>query len=265
MDYFPQLSTGSSLQFPLKKSQVFRTLSVSTEDGRVSRYSDGGWRSVEWELQFSGLTSAEWTNLSGHFTVAEGRLRSFPFLDGSDNLLLWSEDPGQSAWTVDPLLHFSPGISDPVGGTRGIGFQNSGISWQGLVQSIPAPASFTYCFSVYARSAAGGQIGMFINGNGQQILRTAYVGTDWQRYFVSGSLAGTDNMVHFGLQVDQSNEVDLYGMQVEPQTAASRYKKTSSVCGVHAECRYDQDELSVISDRPESYATTIRLIAREPV
>ncbi len=263
MDYFPQLSTGTSTQYPLKKSLTFRTITLTSEDGRVSKYADGGWRSIQWELQFAGLTSTEWTNLSNHFADAEGRLNSFPFLDGSDNLLLWSGDPSNSAWTVDPLLHLASGGADPNGGTEGAGLQNSGTTWQGISQTLAAPANFTYCFSVFARSSASAQMRLSINGNGQQLQQQMAVGVDWRRYYVSGSLPGTDKLIHFGLQIDQGNQVELFGLQAEPQMGASRYKRTTSLCGVYAACRYDQDQLILTSDRPESYATTIRLIFRE--
>ena len=76
MNFFPQLSTGNSTQYPLKKIQSFRTVKVATEDGRTSRYSDSGSRVVQWELQFAGLTATEWAKLTNHFASAEVR-RSF--------------------------------------------------------------------------------------------------------------------------------------------------------------------------------------------
>ena len=265
MNFFPQLSTGSSLQYPFQRSQVLRTLKTAGEDGTVSKYSDGGWRNVQWELEFAGLNSSEWASIRGHFAMAEGRLNSFPFLDGSDNLLLWSEDLSNSAWMVDPLLQVSPSVADPNNTNHGNGIHNAGIALQGISQTIAAPASFTYCFSLFARSTSGSQMILTINGNGQQLQQTVTVGSDWRRYMVSGNLPGSDNLVRFGLQIEPANRVDLYGLQVEPQMGASRYKKTTSLCGTHADCRYDQDQLGVTSDREGSYSTTIRLISREPI
>ena len=265
MDSFPQLSTGSSLQYPLQKSQVFRTLANRSGDGTNSKYSDGGWRTIRWELSFAGLTSSEWQNLSNHFVMAEGRLNSFQFLDGSDNLLLWSEKPTNNAWNVDPLSEVTLGAADPNDNSSGFSLRNLGSAWQGISQGIPAPAAFTYCFSVFARSTTDSQMLLSMNGNGQQLQHQVVVGTDWRRYVLSGSLPGTDQLVQFSLRIEQASKVDLFGLQVEPQMGASRYKKTNSLCGVHSNCRYDQDELGVVSDRPDSYSTTIRLISREPI
>lgn len=265
MDYFPQLSTGNSAQYPLIKRHSFRTATVTSADGRSSKYEDGGWRNIQWELQFAGLTSEEWTRFSNHFANAEGMLNTFPFLDGSDNLLKWSDKLSDSAWTVDPLLTSTIGIADPTGGTQGLRIQNAGIAWQGVQQTLAAPAAFTYSFSVSARSDAGARMRMNISGNGQNVQQEFAVDTEWRRYVVTGNLPGTDLLVHFGLQIDQANQAEIFGMQVEPQIGASRYKKTTALNGVHLNTRYDQDELKLTSDRPGEYSTTIRLISREPL
>jgi hypothetical protein len=265
MDYFPQLSTGNSLQYPLKKNQVCRTVTITSEDGRNSKYADNGWRSIQWELQFTELTREEWASLSNHFATAEGKLNTFPFSDGSDNLLKWSEMLSNNVWTVDPLLHSTEGIADPIGGMHGLRVQNAGTTWQGFSQRLPVPAAFTHCFSVYARSDGSTHLRISLSGNAQQTQREFALDTEWRRYVVTGSFSGTDELVTFGMQIDGSNPVDIYGMQVEPQTGASRYKRTLALNGVHPNTRYDQDELKLTSNRPDEYSTTIRLISREPL
>ncbi len=265
MDYFPQLSTGNSVQYPLKKSQSFRTVTVTSADGRSSKYEDGGWRTIQWELQFSELTGDEWLNLSNHFAIAEGRLNTFPFLDGSDNLLKWSEKLSDGVWTVDPMFHSTEGVTDPIGGTQGLRIQNVGTTWQGISQRLPAPAAFKYCFSVFARSEGGSHLTLSLNGNAQQIQQEFPVDTAWRRYVVSGSLPGTEQLAVFSLQIAGSSQIDLYGLQVEPQAGASRYKKTMALSGVHSITRYDQDELRLTSSRPGEYSTTVRLTSREPL
>lgn len=265
MDYFPQLSTGNSAQYPLKKHHAFRTVRAMSEDGRISKYADGGSRCIQWELQFSELTSDEWLRLSSHFASAEGRLNSFPFLDASDNLLMWSEKLNDSVWTVDPLLHTPGGATDPLGGTHGFRIQNTGATWQGFSQRLPAPANFTYCFSVYARSEVDGQLRITSTGNAQQVQQEFTTGTEWRRYAISGSFPGTEDLVSFGLQISGGSQVEVYGLQVEPQAGASRYKRTMAVNGVHPNTRYDQDELRLTSNRPEEYSTMIRLTSREPL
>lgn len=106
---------------------------------------------------------------------------------------------------------------------------------------------------------------MNISGDSQQVQQEFAIDPEWRRYVVTGNLPGTELVVHFGLQINQGNQVDLFGMQVEPQTGASRYKKTMALNGVHQSTRYDQDELKLTSNRPDEYSTTIRLVSREPL
>jgi len=263
MDFFPQLSTGNSIQYPIKKTQVFRTATVTSEDGRCSKIADTGSRAIEWEIQFAGLTPSEWAGVANHFATAEGRLNSFPFLDGSDNLLKWSEKLSDPAWTVDPLLQVTEGAADPHGGTSGLSVHNTGTAWQGFTQTLAAPAAFTYTFSLMARSDSATHMRVAISGNSQQVQREFVLDQSWRQYVVTGSLPGTELTVDFGVLIDPGSQAGLYGLQAEPQMGASRYKRTTAMNGLHPNTRYGQDELKLTSDRPDSYATTIRLISRE--
>src|SRR5690242_7336657 len=118
MSCFPQLLTGASSQYPIRKRSVCRTVRNQCMDGREIKLADAAGSSIEWMLTFQELIDEEIAALRDFFLSMEGSLNSFLFLDPTDNLLTWSEAFDQDAWQKDPLLELSGGRSDPSGGSN---------------------------------------------------------------------------------------------------------------------------------------------------
>src|SRR5215468_283528 len=117
MFYFPQLSTGSIAQYPIQKRCVMRTIVNQAADGNQYKLADAKAEAVEWILKFQTLTDAERDALISLYTDVEGIFGSFTFLEPADNLLVWSEDLTQNAWSHNSQLSVTKGVADPNGGT----------------------------------------------------------------------------------------------------------------------------------------------------
>ncbi len=172
MLHYPQLTSGSVCQFPVKRRTTLRTVSNELPSGDNIRMSDPGAARVRWQLQYLGLTDGERSSIEQLFEAAEGRLTTFTFLDPTDNLLMWSEDYTKPVWTVDPLLQVTGGIADPFGGSGAMQLTNTAQAPQSATQSIGAASWFQYCLSVYLRCDSPSTIQLVISAAGQE-LRSA--------------------------------------------------------------------------------------------
>src|SRR5579863_3831656 len=124
MFYFPQLSTGAIGQYPIQKRRLTRTVTNEATDGVMFKLVDTNAVAVEWTLQFTTMSDDESNALALLFNNVEGQLGSFTFLDPTDNLLLWSEDLTQPAWSANSLLTITGGVADPNGGTSATQLSN---------------------------------------------------------------------------------------------------------------------------------------------
>ncbi len=145
MAFFPQLSTGVACQYPLRRTQVFRSVVNRMRDGRQLKAFDAGSSGLEIELDLNGLTDDEMTGLEQFFSEQEGRRNTFGFLDPAMNLLQWSEDFSKSAWTRGPLLVLNGSEEDPWGTQRAMRLENTAVAAQATVQAISAPGGYRYC------------------------------------------------------------------------------------------------------------------------
>src|SRR3984893_17511160 len=112
MLYFPQLSSGATGQYPIRKRSIEKTIVNLSPDGRTIKYSDPSAALLEWQLAFPDLYDSEIDALQEFFAACEGRLNAFTFLNPIGNLLAWSEDLGQPVWETSTLLQLSAGVSD---------------------------------------------------------------------------------------------------------------------------------------------------------
>jgi hypothetical protein len=240
MAYFPQLA-----QFPARRRLVQRTVVTRQAGGTSWKLADPAEAAIEWELDLKGLTAAECGAIDSLFESVEGRLGTFAFLDPFDNLLKWSEDLSADEWVKDPLLDIS-----------GAMVINPGPGELALQQSVRAPAWFQYCFSAYAR---GGQVRLFARAGSQTTSQTFVTGEQWQRLELQVMPGGTEENIVFGAAIPEGAAVEMYGFQVEPQPAASAYKKTTAHSGVHAAARFLDDALEVTADGVENYSLLVRI------
>jgi hypothetical protein len=174
MSYFPQLTTGATVQYPFELTQHFRTVMNLTEDGGVIRFSDLGRQIVEWRCQYDDLSAAEWDALKSLHTEVEGRLETFTFFDPSDNLLVWSEEFDRAAWIRDPFISVASGVADPFGGSAASLLSSGSVADQRITQVVRVPGTFSTCFSIWLRGSSPGGISMVrLSGGGLQLASAA--------------------------------------------------------------------------------------------
>jgi hypothetical protein len=261
MLHYPQLTSGSICQFPVKRRTTLRTVSNDLPSGDNIRMSDRGAARVRWQLQYVGLTDGERSSLEQLFESAEGRLTTFTLLDPTDNLLMWSEDYTKSVWTVDPLLQVTAGIADPFGGTGATQLTNTAQVAQSATQSIPAASWFQYCFSVYVRCDTPSTIELVFSAAGQELRSAIAVGVVWTRAAKTGSIPSTQDLISFRLELPAGARVSTFGAQVEPQLAPGHYKKSLDRAGVYSSTRFDSDSLAITTEAPNQHSCSVSLVS----
>jgi hypothetical protein len=261
MLYYPQLTTGSIAQFPVTRTVNMRTVANQLPSGFTIRMADTGAQKVQWRLVYSDLTDGERSSLESLFEASEGQLNTFTFLDPTDNLLMWSEDWTQSAWTPDPLLQVTGGVADPLGGSAAMQLTNTAQTTQQIIQNTGGPSSFVYCYSVYVRSNAPATIQLVVTATGQATLTAVTTGASWTRVTASGSLSVQQNGIGFGVQLPAGVQVDAFGAQVEAQPGAGVYKQTIDLGGIYSSTRFSSDLLSVTANAPNQHSCQIGLIS----
>jgi hypothetical protein len=254
---FPQLRSGAVAQLPLQRSETYRTLRNLLSDGRDVRMTDGGFATVGWTLKFSDLTADEAQALQSLFQSAGGRLATFTFVDPSANLLCWSDDLTNACWSKDPQLALSQ-VPDAFGGSVGTQIANSAAAAQTVSQSTNAPATLTYCFSMYLRSDTPAQVALTI---GEVVVVTASLSGAWRRW-QAAAVGGAGQQVVFGLSIPPGATVQVCGLQAEAQPAAGVYKSTTGIGGVFQNSRFDQDSMDVSATEAGFFACNVRIISR---
>ncbi|HBY60806.1 MAG TPA: hypothetical protein DEH78_13370 [Solibacterales bacterium] len=262
MSPFPQLSSGAQVQYPLTRVQRIRTARTESPDGYEFRLADQNSATVEWEIRYKGLTSDERTWLETHFAEAEGRLRRFTFLDAASNLLRWSENLADAVWDTGPLVGKTGGQPDPLGGTAAWRLVNTAITPQRVAQTIPAPAGFTYAFSLYARSTGPDAIRLIHEGGQTSVAADRPVNEGWQRVSSAAKLGQSGANITFAVEMAPGAAIDVFGFQVDPQPAPSSYRRTTSRSGVFNDARYAEDSLRVVAAANGLFEAHVRLIAR---
>jgi hypothetical protein len=257
MLYYPQLASGALGQYPVQKRSTHRTVVNDCQDGREIRLVDAGAASVAWSLAYGALADSELAALEQFFESAEGSLNSFTFLDPTANLLLWSESLGNAAWTASPLLQLTSNIADALGGTNATRVTNPTGSQGTIVQTLNAPGWFTYCLSVYVRASQSGNITLNLpSGNSSYPVQSG-----WKRIILSGHSQGTAGTITVGLGVPAGQTIDVFGLQLEAQPAASMYKQTFNTAGVYANAHFVSDTLSITTSAPNRHACTMQIVA----
>jgi hypothetical protein len=255
MAAYPQLGSGALSQFPVQKNRRVRTVVNRAADGHTIKLADPAAEITEWLLTYAELSDDEAAALRTFFVAAEGTLNGFTFLDPAGNLLAWSEQLNNAAWQKDPLLSLTGGISDPRGGTAAWRLSNGGEAEQGAGQTLAAPGEYQYCLSAYVRAAAATSVGLTV---GNQTVRRA-VSSEWTRvaWTCGGDAQATS--VRFAIGIGAGEVVDLYGLQVEAQTAASSYK-ASTRGGVYEDAHLGDDVLTITSTDVNRHSCTIKII-----
>jgi len=261
MLYFPQLSSGATGQYPIRKRAISRTIVNRAPDGRTIKYPDAGATLLEWQLTFQDLHDSEIDALQQFFAACEGRLNAFTFLNPVDNLLAWSEALDQPAWEASTLLQLTAGISDPKGGSAATRVTNPTASDLTLQQAINAPGWFSYCFSVYVRGQIANSVSLYLGAGAANVNGARQVQPNWSRIALSGKQNTTAESTAAGIIVPAGQSLDIFGLQLEPQPAASPYKRTFSADGVYASAHFSEDTLDVTTTAPNHHSCTLTITA----
>jgi hypothetical protein len=249
---FPQLTTGALAQFPVRKVRQKRTITNILGDMSTIKLPDPQGETIEWRLEYSGLSDAELMNLQQFHLAAEGSLNVFTFLDPTANLFSWSDDLSNAVWSVDPFLGLTGGVADPAGGTNAWHLSNAGAAPQSIVETLNAPGGYTYCVSAYSRSSEGAVVTVLLGGNRTPVT----VGSTWTRMVASGHGDATAESIAFGLELSAGGSLDVFGMQVEAQPSASGYK-SSTTGGVYENAYLLRDTFSFTTTDVNRHSATV--------
>ena len=255
MKCFPQLSTGASSQYPIRKRTATRTIRNRCLDGREIKLADPAGSRIEWQLTYRELVDTEIASLLDFFAQAEGRLGRFTFLDPTDNLLVWSENFDAAVWQRDALLEVSGEAGDPMGSTAAFHVVNTTAAPLRIRQTLNIPGTYHYALSVWVRSDEGCEVSLL---RGAQWTRRL-VRTDWNRVVFATNSDNAETAVAFGIEVAPGSAIDVFGAQLEPQVGASAYKKTTSAGGVYPATRFRDNALVVSMPGPGRHNCTIHL------
>jgi len=93
---------------------------------------------------------------------------------------------------------------------------------------------------------------------GSEVARRA-VTSEWTRISWTSSGEGQATSVRFAIEIEAGNVVDVYGLQVEAQTAASGYK-ASTRGGVYEDAHLGDDVLTMASTDVNRHSCTVKII-----
>jgi hypothetical protein len=245
---FPQISTGTIAQLPIRKTLHRRAVTNLMPGGATIKAADPDAYQVEWELRYRGLTDSERTAIEAFFQGARCRLRSFVFLDPTANLLRWSGDPTNAAWSRDGLLN--------VTGTDGVyRMINAAQTVQGFEQMVDCPEEFHYVFSAWARADAPMAITMRIGAVSSEVA----VSSEWRRLTCTGS---PQSQVVCRVDLPGGAVVEMRDFQLEAQPMPSEYRRTAQRGGVYPATRLAVDKLVFTANGIDDHAVTLRLVSR---
>jgi hypothetical protein len=254
MATYPQLGSGALCQYPVQKNRRARTVVNQAAGGSRIKLADPLGSATEWVLTYTDLSDEEANALLGFFAAAEGTLNGFTFLDPAGNLLAWSDQLDEDVWQKDPRLALSGGLDDPQGGTRAWRLTNAGGGEQGIGQTLAAPGEYQYCLSAYVRAATANGVRLTVGGETAQRAVTS----DWERIAYTSSGGSQDTSVRFGLEIAAGDVLEVYGLQVEAQTAASGYK-ASTQGGVYEDAHLGDDVLTITSTDANRHSCTVKI------
>ena len=259
---FPQLASGVTAQYPIKKYCAQRTIVNTLTDGHMVKLADPGAALSQWRLTYQNLADAEIDILQQFFATCEGQLNAFTFLDPFSNLLAWTEALDQGAWEESTFLQMTGGITDPTGGSAATRLTNPTGADLTLQQTINAPGWLSYCLSLYVRGQSGSGVSLFLQAGTAAINRSYALRTDWNRIHLGGSLITTAGSLSVGILIPAGQSVDAFGFQLEPQLAPSTYKRSLSANGVYPSAHFVKDEFVYTTSGPNSHACVLTITAR---
>lgn len=265
MRFYPQLTTGSTVQFPLVSSIAARTVENEMADGARVQWSDEAERSTRWVCRYQELLPAEWSAIRQLFDDCEGRLGEFVFPDPMGNLLAWSEDFARPDWAKSVGLTVQGAVAGPAAGTSGARVAVTGVAAGELLQTVALPGWYFTTFSIWVRGVSASSIDLVRKSGAVSQTATIAIDGTWKRVSLSGTTAGGPEANQFGLAIPAGAAVELFGAQLEAQPSASTYKRTLAASGIYQAARFDADELRPLMTAVDRVQVTVPMVARRGV
>jgi hypothetical protein len=254
--FFPQLSSGAMVQYPIRKTRHRRTILNTLADGSIIAAPDSYSGHLQWELVYQDLSAADGALLEGHFANCFGPWLPFVFIDPTANMLSNSTDFRIGSWQVGPSVAVQAGAADPFGGNTAFTVTNAGQTTQEISQTLAVPAWYQYCFSVYAASATPSQVELIRRADASQSV-TVNTNTAWARQVSSGQLSGsTQTTFTVAISLAAGQQLMLCAPQLEPQIAPSTYSPTAGSGGVYPNAHWAMNNLTITADSPSQFNTT---------
>jgi hypothetical protein len=258
---FPQLTSGAFAQYPIRKVTKIRTIKNIMADGSMLVAADQGAGQISWTLSYIELSTQDVTALQSHFEGCQGPLRAFTFLDPTENLLLSSADLNGASWLIPDNMTVEPGFLDPRAGADAFRVTNAASAPQAISQMLAAPASYQYCLSVYAMSSNSDQCALIRSSNTDQQAQTLPVNSQWSRLSSAGKLNDTGSGLSVAISLAAGQSIVLFGPQMEPQFAPSRFRPTFSAAGLYLNAHWAVSELVFRADAPSLFSTSFTIEA----
>lgn len=253
--YYPQLSSGAIVQYPMRKMQIARTIKNVMPDGSMILMSDPDGARLVWQMAYTELSTADINALQAHFEACVGPFHAFTFIDPTDNMLISSSNLSTAPWLISSLIVVGGGTADPFGGTGAFTVTNTGQISEQISQTLQVPAGYQYCFSVYAMSNGPAQITLLFQGPAMQDSTVVTIGPAWTRAVFSAKLSDPGVGFTVGISLMPGQQVQLYGPQLEAQVVPSSYHSTAQTGGVYTNAHWAIDQLIVTADAPNLFST----------
>jgi len=259
--FFPQLKSGAYAQYPLQKTRAARTIKNVLADGSMVAFADPGSSRLYWQLSFAELTAVEANALQAHFEACAGPVRAFTFIDPTDNMLISSSDLTSVVWNKPSLVHSIGDVGDPTGTTSAFTITNNATATEEVTQILSVPANYHYCFSLYAKSATPSAVTLVRRGMSAEAATAYYIGPDWTRLVSAGELGDAAIEFTIAIRLLAGQQITLYGPQLEPQLAPSRYRATGARGGIYRKSHWAVDDLVITATAPNLFSTAFSIEA----
>jgi hypothetical protein len=257
--FFPQLSSGATVQYPIKKTHISRNIQNVLPDGSMILFADpDGWM-LNWELTYSELNASDIGSLQTHFSNCSGPFHPFTFIDPTENMLLSSEALTNAAWLNQGGLAIAGNATDPTGGSAAFTVTNTSQAAQAITQPLNVPAGYQYCLSLYASSAAQTSLTLNRKGPTASQANSVSVRSAWARFVSSGQLNDSGIGLTVGFTVPAGAQVQIYGMQLEAQPDPSRYRPTAQTGGVFPNAHWASDQLMITAQGLNQFSSTFSI------
>jgi hypothetical protein len=233
--FFPQLSTGALVQYPVKRTKSVQTVSTQAEDGSVMTYFDPNGSTLTWQLEYSGITQAEANQLQGLFDACAGRFRAFTFIDPVANLLTSNWQAGAGVQTAANI------------------YANTGNAPAEVWQTFSLPSGYIYCFSVTGDLNAAPDATLTLIRRGNTTEQRLALPVREPLLVSSGVLPDAGLGFTAAILLEPGQSIDLNQARLEAQPTPSPFRPPHG--GVYPKAHWAIDELLFTALGPDLYST----------